>query len=122
MSGPKTSTELPPFLTAKGVLKLFNVPSQHDRSEDSTIQNKVIQEVKLEKPEEMSRRIDLHRSTKDCKFRTPRSLLTFSRAFVKQEARAIRMFSHFNCVYIIRRSEALSPEENQARKIQALEC
>ena len=28
-------------------------------------------------------------------------------AFVKQEARAIRMFSHFNRVYIIRRSEAL---------------
>ena len=76
----------------------------------------------MKKPEELSRCIDLHGSTKDCKFRTPRSILTFSRAFVKQEARAIRMFSHFNCVYIIRRSEALSPEENQARKIQALEC
>ena len=116
MSGPKTLTESPPFLTVKGFLKLFNVLRLHGRSEDSTIENKVIQEVKLEKPEEMSRRIDLHRSTKDCKFLTPRSLLTSSRAFVKQEARASRMFSHFNCVYIIRRSEALSPEENQARK------
>ena len=120
MSGPKTH-RVTTILNCEGVLKLFNVPRPHGRSEDSTIENKVIQEVKLEKPEEMSRSIDLHRSTKDCKFRTPRPLLTFSRAFVKQEARAIRMFSHFNCVYI-RRSEALSPEENQARKIQALEC
>ena len=45
------------------------MPRLHGRSEASTIENKVIQEVKLEKPEEMSRRIDLHRSTKDCKFR-----------------------------------------------------
>ena len=122
MSGTKNTHRATTILNCEGVLKLFNVPRPHGRSEDSTIQNKVIQEVKLEKPEEMSRRIDLHRLTKDCKFRTPRSLLTFSRAFVKQEARAIRMFSHFDCVYKIRRSEALSSEENQARKIQALEC
>jgi len=70
----------------------------------------------------MSRRIDLYRSTTDCKFRTPRSLLTFGRPLVKQEARAISMSQHFNCVYIIGRSEALSPEENRERKIQALEC
>ena len=33
------------------------MPRSHGRSEDSTIENKVIREVKLEKPEEMSRRI-----------------------------------------------------------------
>ena len=121
VSGPKT-LRVTTILNCEGVLTLFNVPRPHGRSEDSTIENKVIQKVKLKKPKEMSRRIDLHRSTKDCKFRTPRSLLTFSRASVKREARTIGMLSHFNCVYMIKRSEALSPEENQARKIQALEC
>ena len=47
------------------------------------MQNTIILEVKLKKPKEMSRRIDIHRSTKDCKFRTPRSLLTFGRALVR---------------------------------------
>ena len=67
------------------------MPRPHGRGEDSTIENTVILEVKLKKLEEMSRRIDLHRSMIDYKFRTPRSLLTFSRALVRQEARAIRM-------------------------------
>ena len=56
---------------------------QQGRSEDSTVENTVIVvQVKLKKSEEMSRRIDLHTWTIDCKFCPPRSLLTFSRALV----------------------------------------
>ena len=92
MSGPETLTESPSFLTATGSKTILKEPRLNGRGEDSTIENKAILEVKLKKPEEMSRRIDLHRSTIDCNFRTPRSLVTFRRAFVKQEARAIGMF------------------------------
>ena len=72
-------------------LKVFNTPRQHGRSEDSSIENTIIPEVKVKKKtEEMwRRRIDLHRSTVDYKFRTPRSFLTFSHALEKQEERAI---------------------------------
>ena len=71
-------------------LKIFNTPRQHGRSEDSSIENTIILEVKVKKTEEMwRRRIDLHRSTVDYKFRTPRSFLTFSHALEKQEERAI---------------------------------
>ena len=82
MSGPKPLTESPSFSTAKGSKKIFNVPRPQGKSEDTTIENTVILEVKLKEQEEMSRRIDLHRSRKDCKFRTPRSLLTFGRACI----------------------------------------